>query len=102
MTERCPHCGQFYPPKRRPKVKLTRMQWDIFDRVQRAGRHGIPSDRLFDMLYANDPDGGPISGKHAMYTRIFHLNNRLKSVNLIVRAPRAGQGCPAEYRLERL
>lgn len=102
MTERCSHCGQFYPPKRRPKVKLTRMQWDIFDCVQRAGRHGILSDRLFDHLYANDPDGGPLSGKHAMYVRIFHLNKRLKSANLAVVAERTGQGCPTEYRLQRL
>ena len=84
MTERhCPGCG-------RPLVvdvdeSLTPTQRRILDVLKRRG--SASADELRDALWSDDPDGGP-DNTSTLHAHIWHLNQRLKSRGLRVRASR--------------
>ena len=73
--EHCPTCGAPLSTHE-PPTRLSRLQRVIYDRVARS-RHGVSSDALFEACYADDPDGGPESGKKSMWVIIHALNKRL-------------------------
>jgi hypothetical protein len=100
----CPTCGQALPPDPSPAHLLSPTQAKIYDIVARAGSHGINSDVLFERLYADDEEGGPLSGKQSMYVMVREVNLTFKrySVPYRIRTPGAGNGSTANYRLERL
>lgn len=104
-TERdmcCPTCGQTLPLKNRPEgVYLSRLQGQIWDTVQKAGVHGILSDRLYDLLYQNDPNGGPDS-RHCLSVHVWHLNCKIRPIGWEVRAESTGSKSPREYKLRKL
>lgn len=81
----CPECGQ---PLLNNEVivKLTKGEQDILNIVTRAGSHGVTSERLFDSLYKDDADGGPLTGHKTLHTRIYHLNQKIKQNGIVVRA----------------
>ena len=99
----CACCGQTLPPKGLPRgVEFTRRERMIFEVVQAAGKLGISSDRLFDRLYAADPDGGPLTGKKSMFVIIRRMNQKLAAVGLLVRAPGGGNGTTGSYTLRKI
>lgn len=98
----CECCGQSLPLRPRVKASLSLSQKSILDRVHRAGSGGILSTDLFDYLYANHSDGGPLSGNKALHVRIYYLNKKLESDNLRIRAPVGGPGGHSLYRLEKI
>jgi hypothetical protein len=76
---------------------LKRYQKQIFEAVQKAGKNGIHSERLFYLLYSHDPNGGPnFSGLAAI---VAHLNRKLKPHGVKVFA---GRGGDRVYRLVKL
>lgn len=75
----CPTCGQSLPIVRKFGLKLGPSISRLLNIVQNAGPHGIPTDALFDRLYADDPDGGPLSGHKCLHTRIWLLNRKLRT-----------------------
>ena len=83
MTARyCPGCG-------RPLVdvdeSLTLTQRRILDVLKRRG--SASADELRDAPRSNDPDGGP-DNPSTLHAHVWHLNQRLKSRGLLVRASR--------------
>lgn len=98
----CSCCGQTLPSPLPPfGVALSPMQTRIIQLVHRAGRYGILSDDLFEQLYYHRRDGGPASGKWAMYNNILHLNRKLKPVKLRITAPPGHRSQPTNYVLLR-
>jgi hypothetical protein len=99
----CPTCGQSMPPDL-PTDKLSRMQRRVYELVVHAGSRGINSDALFERLYADDPEGGPLTGKHSMYAIVRQVNLTFIRYNIPYRihAPGSGNGTTGNYRLERL
>ncbi len=93
-VERCCCCGQPLPifPRRTMKRRILKV-------VKEAGARGISSDDLFKELYDADSEGGPLSGKKAMYVLINQLNKNLKAKGLRVRAPVTGGGRSQRYTL---
>jgi hypothetical protein len=85
----CPSCGAIVPPK----IALSRTGRRIFDAVK--AHPGILAENLRDIVWADDPSGGPES-RHAIYAHVFILNKRLAAHGLAVRAERGG---PAGYRI---
>ena len=71
-------------------------QAQILDAVMKAGTHGIDPDRLFDLLYADDPNGGPDVGNRIVSIHINALNKRLVKVGKRIKGQR-GRDC--YYRL---
>ena len=98
MTDQtCQCCGQTLPPPRPANLRLSAGYALIFDRVHRAGKHGVSQVALFDWVYGHTPSGGPDSGLVVLRTRICYLNKKLRPHGLEIRAP-SGAGSPG-YRL---
>ena len=102
MSKTCPCCGQTLPDELPPDVKLSASQRRVVERVRRAGKYGILSTALFDFVYADDPDGGPLSGKVCLQVRIYQINKQLRKVGKVIRAPRGGGGESRNYVLKDL
>jgi len=83
-------------------LKLSRLQLIIFTAVQKAGEHGILSDRLFDAMYNDRIDGGPLSAKVVLRVIVYQLNARLLPFGLQVRAEHTGHGSARNYTLRKL
>lgn len=95
----CETCGQILPETEFDGLKLHPNQQRLFDIVKRAGSGGILSTDLFDLLYRDDPNGGPDTGMQTLYTRISLLNVKLRRFGYVIRAP-GGSG-PQAYSLRR-
>jgi hypothetical protein len=50
------------------EVLLSQTQFRLFVLVARA-KYGITPERLLEILYADDPDGGPDTGRRAVCVR---------------------------------
>jgi len=80
MTEQvCKCCGQTLPLVAPFGLYLTRGEAVIFERVARAGPYGIHVNELVAHVWADDPDGGPLWARKSLHTRIFHLNQKLRT-----------------------
>lgn len=96
----CPTCGQTLPEKPLlPGTHLTPYQKRIFEIVARAGDNGIGSDDLFDKLYENDSDGGPLTGRKSLHVIIRALNRKLERHSMRVRAYPNGRRAAWNYVL---
>lgn len=94
MYERCcPTCKQTIPSKIAMSFKFTpRMTEErILEIVKRAGPNGILSCDLFEVLYANDKDGGPLGGLKSLSKRIARLNHKLAKENKRIVGEYSGQ-----------
>ena len=60
MISVCKCCGHPIPPSS-VEAALTPMERQLYTYVKRAGTVGITNRDLMDLLYANDPSGGPES-----------------------------------------
>lgn len=74
----CPKCGQELPDPSDPPVRLTPGQVAIYKAVRRAGREGVWAKALYDRLYSDAEDGGPLSAIKCLHVRIYHLNRMLR------------------------
>lgn len=83
----CSCCGQTLPPARPKDLQLPAGYAVIFDRVYRAGKHGIHRQQLFDYIYGADPNGGPDTGLNTLRSRICYLNRRLRKYGLEISSP---------------
>lgn len=86
----CPCCKQTLPDVHPLGVKLTAFQSDMVKFIRRAGPHGIDTPRLFDLLYGDDPDGGPAVGLKAVKALAYYTNRRLAAVGKEIRSTGAG------------
>lgn len=88
----CPQCGQLLLGVR-AGVALGPFKSRIFDAVERAGRDGINSDDLFDLIYRDRP-----SGREALKSNVHLINELLVSTDYRIRGSR---GTEHVYRLVR-
>jgi hypothetical protein len=72
------------------EVLLSRMQFRLFCLVAQA-KHGITPERLFDALYANDPDGGPDTGRRAVCVQRVLTNQKLKPLGICITSTGRGR-----------
>lgn len=57
--------------------ELVGHQRRIYEIVKKAGKDGIHSERLFDLLYSHDRDGGP--DFKSLAVSIAQLNKKLRA-----------------------
>ena len=103
MDKVCQCCGQTLPPEplALKGLKLNGNRLEIYKRVLKAGRHGVTSLSLFEMLYGDDPDGGPLSTRNIISVYVCQLNHRLVPLGQkIVSEGRVGPHIYARYRIE--
>jgi len=54
-------------------------------------QHGITPERLFDALYANDPNGGPDTGRRAVCVQRVITNRKLRSLGICITSTGRGR-----------
>lgn len=89
----CSECGQLIPP--RPIFGNASVKQRIFDFVAKHPE-GVPAKLVFDHVWANDPDGGPLSQN----TVAVHLKQMAPILAREGVAIRSSGGPFATYRLE--
>lgn len=99
MSEVCKCCGQTLPEKVALGIKLAPGEQLIVDSVVKAGQHGLHSDRLFNILYGDDPNGGPSTGINTLHVRVWHLNRKLRTVGYTIKGEYPGKSMNGRYRL---
>ncbi len=60
--------------------KISPMEARILGVIWKAKGHPVQTERIFDAMYADDPDGGPSPGKMylAFKVALCHLREKLK------------------------
>lgn len=59
-----------------------------------ASTEGLAADALLERLYAEDVNGGPLSGLRCVYVRLYQLNRKLRPLGLRIAQRRRGPGVP--------
>jgi hypothetical protein len=59
-------------------------------RIFGTAKYGVTPAQLFDAIYADDPNGGPITGRRAVQVRRVNLNRKIASLGLRIKS--AGSG----------
>lgn len=97
----CPCCSQ---PVRVPTLEividhygLTPMEARVLGAIWRGKGHPVMSERVFDAMYEDDPDGGPSPGKMyaAMKVALCRIRGKLSGSGIGV----LNQGYRRGYRL---
>ena len=89
MPDDIPFNGTHFSPKQR----------ELLHHVTHAGPYGIDTHRLFDKLYADDPDGGPLTRYKVIHIMVCQTNIKLKPHGKKIVGTRTGHGAPGIYRL---
>lgn len=98
----CTCCGQTLPPDDLGITLPLRLR-RILNAVRVSGRHGIRTDRLFDIIYGDDIDGGPLSGIKVLHVHISKLNKLIAPHGWRVAGEHTGNaGTYGLYRLIRV
>lgn len=84
-------------PKRNPshelsEVWLTRNQQKIFNVLARAYPRRLSTDALIDALYADDPNGGPLTVLQVVRVQIMHMRKKLAPYGWTIPNNKSGNG----------
>ena len=72
------------------EVLLPRQLFAMFLLIAKA-KHGTTPERLFDAIYADSVDGGPLTGHKAMQVQRVNLNRRIAPLYLHITSGGAGR-----------
>jgi hypothetical protein len=95
---KCPCCNGVGEIEDAAPVHLSPMEHRIWNTVRRS-KHGITITDLTAHVYADRPDGGPISARHCIWVLTHAANKRLAAAKQRITATK-GHG--SVYRLEHL
>lgn len=72
----------------------------ILDSIVRSGKRGIDAERLADIVYDNDPSGGPLHALGSIRVLICRVNkHHLKNSGYRIKGEHSGGGAFGRYRL---
>lgn len=77
----CPMCKRPYPPPR--KIFRGPVRQAIYDYVAKHP-HGVTRDQIFNAVYGDDPNGGPIDMQVIAVT-VHHINKALAGTGTYIR-----------------
>ncbi len=95
----CPYCKQTMPLSFKIEANLPPAWRAMLDIIYRAGEHGISTDRLVNLVYSDDPNGGPDNAVKSIHVRICRMNKRLRPLGWLINGRGDHTGV---YVLERL
>ena len=71
------------------EVFLSPQLFEIFLLISKA-KSGVTPEQLFQSIYGDDPNGGPLCGRKAIHVQRRNLNRRIAPLGLHIRS--AGSG----------
>ena len=71
------------------EVFLSPQLFEIFLLISKA-KFGVTPEQIFQSIYADDPNGGPLCGRKAIHVQRWNLNRRIAPLGLHIRS--AGSG----------
>ena len=77
--------------------RLTRQQQMIFDAVKARPRSSL---ELADIVYADDPDGGPENADRVVWVQVWQMNKKFAKYGFRLRGGGGRGGSP--YRMEKI
>lgn len=86
----CPACGQTLPVVRPYGLQIGTRKQRILEIVQKAGPHGIKTTALFERVYGQDQEGGPLGGNKTLHVHVNQLNKLLRRHHKVIRGERCG------------
>ena len=89
MSKVCPCCGQTLPADP-PTIRLSPQQTLIFNRVVQAGAHGVSRNVLLDLMYRDDPAGGPLTFDKVLHVQVCQINRKLKALGKKIKSTGLG------------
>lgn len=98
----CKTCGQTLPHPLPHDLPFRGVKAQIVHYVHKAGTHGIRSDVLFDHVYSDDPDGGPLTGMKILAVHICGMNKKLKPFGFRIRSLTVGRGGYGHYVMTKI
>src|SRR5579871_2465232 len=98
MVDRCEHCGSLLAVDYLDMPHFTPHEHLVYTFV--AKNAGCTAERLLQHLYADDPNGGPLTAKSAISVYICRINGKLAESNIPHRIVNVSRGYPAMYRLQ--
>lgn len=103
IEECCKTCGQTLPRKKFCGMHFRGNRRKIIERIQKSGKHGVQTQRLYDLLYADKADGGPDT-LNIIHIYVCQMNKALKKEGWRIKnlTPGGGPGMQATYALEPL
>lgn len=95
LPHACPSCGRTLPRDwlalGSNTIPMRGKQRILYDAVLKSGDAGISRDRLMDLMYGDDPNGGPDS-YNTFSAIIRHINNKLEKAGRKIKSTGMGQG----------
>lgn len=89
----CKCCGQTLPTPYPKGVRLPKVQLAIFEAIRKAGKHGIARARVREVVYADDPEGGP-EFDNVISVHVQRINKALNPAGLKIQSSRGrGNSC---------
>ena len=101
----CPTCGHAVhdvPMAALADVKLSPQLRTMLQSLVRVYPRFMERDRLFDDLYAFDPNGGPDNIAVNIGVRMYHLRRSIEPFGWTVSNARYGRGVKGRYRLQKI
>ncbi len=80
MSKGCPTCGL----NQELLFELTKHQIVIYLLLSRAGAKGLTSKMLLDLIYKNDPEGGPLHAEDSARSNISKMMKILRKHGLTI------------------
>lgn len=88
----CPACGQTLPdPELIKGITFRGKKQVILQAVFKAGKHGICNERLVELLYADDREGGPENPNNTISAHVWAINKILRPRGLQIRSSAIGR-----------
>ena len=64
----------------------------IVEAIHKAGSRGVTSERLFEIVYGGDRDGGPVTGVKILAVHVWAINKQLKPHGVVIHHTGIGRG----------
>lgn len=99
----CKTCGQTLPDKLPAGIRFYgKIKSQILYHLHKAGRHGVVGERLFQILWGADPNGGPEMGRNTLAVHVAQMNPVLKKQGWRIYHTHVGRGIGGAYVLEKI
>jgi DNA-binding response OmpR family regulator len=102
----CPCCGQALNNRASleslASAPLAKLEHRIIDAMVRAYPRSVTRAGLVDVLYFDDPDGGPDSAENIVAVMMVRLRKKLPPYGWTIPNCRSGSGNYGRYKLEPL
>jgi hypothetical protein len=66
------------------------VRFKAFKHLLLADYNGLSRERIFDLIYTDCPDGGPLAGWHMIDVRLWQWRDRIKALDVEIKRQKRG------------